>query len=92
MPKKVFLEIVVNAMEQLNECGQKCLVEPKKFFIEIVVNFNSLLNDYGKKCLEEMEECTIYRSLLYFEKSNLYFKKFIGGYKKIIINMRETNL
>jgi hypothetical protein len=59
MPKKVFLEIVVNVMEQLNECGKNCLQEMKKF-------------------------CR-YHSLLYFEKSNLYYKKYIIDTKKLAV-------
>jgi len=51
MPKIVFLEIVVNIMEQLNKNGKKCLGEIKKF-------------------------CK-YHSLLYFEKSNFFYKKYI---------------
>jgi hypothetical protein len=64
MPKKIFLEIVVNVMEQLNECGKKCLQEMKKF-------------------------CR-YHSLLYFEKSNLYYKKYIGDTKKLAICSKQT--
>ena len=64
MPKKVFLEIVVNVMEQLNECGKKCLQEMKKF-------------------------CR-YHSLLYFEKSNLYYKKYIIDTKKLAICSKQT--
>ncbi len=59
MAKKIFLEIVVNVLEQLNECG--------------------------KKCLEEMKKFCRYHSLLYFEKSNLYFKKYIGDVKKLSV-------
>ena len=65
MPKKVFLEIVVNVIEQLNECGKKCLGKMKKF-------------------------CR-YHSLLYFENSNLFFKKYIGDIKKLAICSNETN-
>ena len=64
MPKKVFLEIVVNVMEQLNECGKKCLQEMKKF-------------------------CR-YHSLLYFEKSNLYYKKYIIDTKKLAVCSKQT--
>ena len=64
MPKKIFLEIVVNVMEQLNECGKKCLQEMKKF-------------------------CR-YHSLLYFEKSNLYYKKYIGDTKKLAICSKQV--
>ena len=65
MPKKIFLEIVVNVMEQLNECGKKCLGEMKKF-------------------------CR-YHSLLYFENSNLYFKKYIIDTKRLAACSRQTN-
>jgi hypothetical protein len=57
MPKKVFLEIVVNTIEQLNECGKKCLAERKKF-------------------------CK-YHSLIYFEKAEAFFKKYIGEIKSL---------
>ena len=57
MPKKVFLEIVVNTIEQLNECGKKCLAERKKF-------------------------CK-YHSLIYFEKAETLFKKYIGEIKSL---------
>ena len=57
MPKKVFLEIVVNTIEQLNECGKKCLAERKKF-------------------------CK-YHSLIYFEKAETLFKKYIGEIKNL---------
>lgn len=65
MAKKIFLEIVVNVMKQLNECGKKCLQEMKKF------------------CRNH--------SLLYFEKSNLYYKKYIGDTKKLTICRKQTN-
>ena len=64
MPKKVFLEIVVNVMEQLNECGKKCLQEMKKF-------------------------CR-YHSLLYYEKSNLYYKKYIIDTKRLAVCNKQT--
>jgi L1 cell adhesion molecule like protein len=64
MPKKVFLEIVVNVMEQLNECGKKCLQEMKKF-------------------------CR-YHSLLYYEKSNLYYKKYIVDTKRLAVCNKQT--
>ena len=57
MPRKVFLEIVVNVIEQLNECGKKCLAERKKF-------------------------CK-YHSLIYFEKAETLFKKYIGEIKSL---------
>jgi len=65
MPKKVFLEIVVNAMAQLNKCG--------------------------KKCLEEKKKLCKYHSLLYFEKSNLYYKKYIGDTKELNICSRNIH-
>ena len=64
MPRKIFLEIVVNVMEQFNECGKKCLQEMKKF-------------------------CR-YHSLLYFEKSNLYFKRYIGNIRRLAVCSRQV--
>ena len=57
--KKIFYEIVVNSIEQLNECGKKCLIERKPF-------------------------CK-YRSLIYFEKAEAYFKKYIVEFKNLAV-------
>jgi len=65
IPKKVFLEIIINVMEQLNECGKISLKEMKKF-------------------------CK-YHSLLYFEKSSLLYKKYIGDTKKLAICSKQTS-
>ena len=57
--KKIFYEIVVNSIEQLNECGKNCLKERKPF-------------------------CK-YHSLIYFEKADAYFKKYIVDFKNLSI-------
>ena len=57
--KKIFYEIVINSIEQLNECGKNCLKERKPF-------------------------CK-YHSLIYFEKADAYFKKYIVDFKNLAV-------
>ena len=56
---------------------------PKKIFYEIIVYIMEQFNECGKKCLKEMQKFCRYNSLMYFEKSLMYFKNYISDIKNV---------
>ena len=63
---------------------------PKRIFLQVVVNVIVQLNEYGKKCLGEMKKFCRYLSLLYFEKSNIYYNKYIIDTKRLAVCSKQT--
>ena len=59
---------------------------PKKIFYEIIVSIMELFNEYGKNCLKGKKKFSKYNSLIYFEKSNNLFKKYINNLSNLIKN------
>ena len=57
---------------------------PKKLFYEIIVYIMQRFNDYGKNCLKDMKKFCRYNSLIYFEKAQLFFKKYITDLKNVM--------
>ena len=68
-----------NLIETIKELKEK----NKKVFYEIISNVIGKLNECGKQCLQEFKKFCKYQSLVYFEKANSYFKKYIVDIKKI---------
>ena len=62
----------------------------KKIFFEIVSIVIEELNNCGKKCLEERKKFCKYHSLIYFEKANSYFKKYICDFKNTMTCKKEV--
>jgi len=86
---QVFSKLKSGYLEELLEILKENMA--KKIFLEIVVNVMVQLNEYGKQCLKEMKKLCKYHSLLYFEKSNLYYKKYIRDTKKLAICSKQTS-
>jgi len=86
---QVFSKLSSGYLDELLEIMKENM--PKKVFLEIVVNVMTQLNECGKKCLEEMKKFCRYHSLLYFEKSNLYYKKYIGDTKKLAVCSKQIS-
>ena len=61
----------------------------KKIFYEIITNVMHELNECGKQCLQEKKKFCRYYSLLYFEKVNFFFKKYIEDFRKLTTCSKE---
>ena len=57
---------------------------PKKYFYEIIVFIMEKYNECGKKCLKDKQKFCRYNSLLYFEKTLMFCKKYITDMKDIL--------
>ena len=71
-----YLDNLIETLEELKE-------KNKKVFYEIILNVIGKLNECGRQCLQEFKKFCKYKSLVYFEKANSYFKKYIVDIKKI---------
>ena len=65
--------IIENELKILNEDE-----ELKKIFFEIIMFLVERINELGKECLEKRAKFCKYNSLIYFEKSENIFSKYIG--------------
>ena len=61
----------------------------KKIFFDILVYAMDQLNNRGKECLEAKKEFCKYNSLIYFEKSNMLFLKYINKASKLAASNRD---
>ena len=65
--------IIANELKNLNENE-----ELKKIFIEIIIFVVENINELAKECLQKGAKFSKYNSLIYFEKSEYFFSKYIG--------------
>ena len=78
---EVFSKISLNYLNIIIENKLKILNEDeqlKKIFFEIIIFVVEKINKLGKECLEKREKFCKYYSLIYFEKSEYFFSKYIG--------------
>ena len=69
-----YLNIIIeNELKSLNEDE-----ELKKIFYEIIIFVIEKINERGKECLKNRAKFCKYNSLIYFEKSESIFSKYIG--------------
>ena len=69
-----YLDDLVETMKEID----------KKYFYEIIVIIMEQLNECGKKCLADRKAFCKYHSLIYFEKADLFFTKYIIDLKKLL--------
>ena len=71
-----YLNIIIeNKLKSLNEDKDK---ELKKIFFEIIMFVIEKINVLAKECLQKKAKFSKYNSLIYFEKSDNFFSKYIG--------------
>ena len=78
---EVFSKISLNYLNIIIENKLKILNEDeefKKIFFEIIIFVVEKINKLGKEYLEKREKFCKYYSLIYFEKSEYFFSKYIG--------------
>ena len=66
----------------------KSLIEDKKLkklFFEIIMFIVEKINELAKECLQKKEKFSKYNSLIYFEKSDNFFSKYIGELGNLFI-------
>ena len=77
----VFIKISLNYLNIIIENELKSLNEDeelKKIFFEIIMFIVEKINERGKEYLQKRERFCKYNSLIYFEKSEYLFSKYIG--------------
>jgi hypothetical protein len=85
---KVFSKISLGFLKKIIEEDLKILIgdkELKKIFFEIILYAIEQLNEHGKECLEKKVKFCKYNSLVYFEKSQCLFMKYIGKVSNLAI-------
>ena len=85
---EVFSKISLGYLEKIIEDDLKVLNEDKelkKIFLEIILYAVEQLNERGKECLQKKMKFCKYNSLIYFEKSQCLFIKYIGKASNLAI-------
>jgi len=63
---------------------------PKKYFFEIILFVVKDINKCGKKCLEKGKDFCKYYCLIYFERVNILFNKYIINIKVIPLELKKN--
>ena len=89
---KVYIdEFIMKNSGYLNSIVEAIKTIPKELFYEIITYIMEKLNTCGKNCLKKMEKFCRYNSLIYFERSKLFFEKYIQKMTNLTI-IKKTEI
>ena len=75
--KRYIDEFIMKNSGYLNNLVEAIKTIPKELFYEIITYIMEKFNTCGKECLKKMEKYCRYNSLIYFERSKLFFNTYI---------------
>ena len=81
--KEYSYQFIVKSFGYLTDLVEAIKDFPKKIFYEIIVYIMEQFNNCGKNCLKDMKKFCRYNSLIYFEKSLMFFKKYISDIRSV---------